>query len=919
MFGVRALGLAGGALFSVLFGALLASSPGCGVPEYQFPEHTGDDAGAPSATTPTACLIDADCALLMSTPVCDPAGGYCVECTSGRSDELGRCPLGTYCSPDLHCVVGCAADSDCGALSCDPVSHQCSGCESDVDCAPGSSCVDGSCAPGCVDDQTCPEGWSCCGGLCKNLLTDSSSCGACDQACEGPGPCIEGACGPGPCEPGRGECDGVAENGCETDLIENPSSCGRCRAFCSSGICSGGACAPSECPAGFADCNQRPDDLCETSLGTIENCLVCGRACGAAHGVPACTANGCEIACDTGYGDCDLNVDTGCETDVRVTLEHCGACGRACENENGSTRCADGECRPTCGEGFADCDGEPGNGCETDLGSSARHCGVCGARCNPANATGECVDGVCTAACDEGFADCNGLVDDGCEVDLSSPSTCGSCDTACSDNGGTPLCDPESGCGIRCDPGRADCINGVTDGCETNTNVSVLHCGACKNACPAAVGTPTCNDGECAVSTCTDPYAECDGDDSTPCETDVTDDPDNCGGCGIECFYPNATGICVNRTCTLGECNPGYADCTSALGCETPLGSPSNCDDCGTTCTNAHGTTSCAGTPGDFACAPVCSQGYLDCTNPADGCETATAIASVWAVAGRGRATLTWSAVSAATGYVVRRATTSGGPYEEVATGVTSTTFLDTGLTNGTTYYYVIAAVVACGTGVASAEVAATPDAQLVAHYMFDETSGASAFDASGNGRTANLSGATFVAGRRGNAARIAGGTQRVNLPSGIVQGCTDLTIATWVRLSSAPGGWARIFDFGSGTTSSLFLSPRGDAANVLRFAISTSGPENEQRLSYAYTFPTATWKHVAVVLAGNTGRLYLDAAEVGQNTQLTLNPVDLGATPNNWLGDSQWEMDPTLDGSLDDLRISCRAYTPAEIVALTQ
>jgi hypothetical protein len=181
------------------------------------------------------------------------------------------------------------------------------------------------------------------------------------------------------------------------------------------------------------------------------------------------------------------------------------------------------------------------------------------------------------------------------------------------------------------------------------------------------------------------------------------------------------------------------------------------------------------------------------------------------------------------------------------------------------------------------------------------------------------LSGATFVAGRRGNAVRIAGGTQRVNLPASIVQGCTDLTIATWVRLATAPGGWTRFFDFGSSTTSNLFMTPRGDAADTLRFAITTSGSENEQRLSYAYVFPTATWKHVAVVIAGNTGRLYLDAAEVAQNTGMTLNPSNLGATPNDWLGDSQWEMDPTFDGTIDDFRISCRAYGPAEITALTQ
>jgi hypothetical protein len=922
VFGARAFRFAGGGSFlACLLGVMLASAPACEVPKYEFADAGVPDAdsGPPPPATPTVCGTDAECAFLPSTTVCDPLSGYCVECMDGRADELGRCPAGTYCEADHRCAVGCATDSDCGDLGCDLETHRCTGCGSDVDCAPGTTCIDGSCAAGCVDDLTCPAGWACCGGNCKNLLGDSSSCGACDGACEEGGQCINGVCGPGPCETGRGECDGIAENGCETDLIANPANCGRCRAVCASGVCSGGACAASECPVGYADCNQLSDDLCETSLSTLGNCMVCGKACNDAHGVPSCTTRGCAIACETGFGDCDLDADTGCETDVRLDRENCGACGRACENENGSTRCVEGECQPSCGAGFEDCDGDPLNGCETDLGSSVRHCGACGARCNPESASGECVDGVCTAACDSGFADCNGLVEDGCEVDLASPSTCGNCETACSDNGGTPRCDEVDGCTIECDSGRADCINGAIDGCETNTNVSVLHCGACGNECPGAVGTPACNDGECGVSTCTEPFAECDADDATSCETDVTGDPENCGGCGIECFYPNATGTCVNGTCGLGDCNDGYADCNSSLGCETQLGTPSNCDACGAECTNAHGTRGCAGTPGSFVCAPVCSQGFLDCTNPADGCETDTTIGSLWAVSGRGRVFLSWPAVSAATGYVVRRATASGGPYVDVATGVAGTTFVDTGLTNGTAYYYVVAAVVSCGTGIASMQAVATPDAQLVAHYMFDETSGTSAFDASGNGRTANLSGATFVAGRRGNAVRIAGGTQRVNLPASIVQGCTDLTAATWVRLAAAPGSWARFFDFGSSTTTSLYMTPRADETDTLRFAITTSGTPGEQRLSHPYVFPTATWKHVAVVIAGNTGRLYLDAAEVAQNTAMTVNPSDLGATPNDWLGDSQWEMDPTLNGTIDDFRISCRAYGPAEITALTQ
>jgi len=58
--------------------------------------------------------------------------------------------------------------------------------------------------------------------------------------------------------------------------------------------------------------------------------------------VPSCASGVCGIAaCTTGFGDCDNNVSTGCETDLRTSAAHCGACGRTCAN--GGT-CTNGSC-----------------------------------------------------------------------------------------------------------------------------------------------------------------------------------------------------------------------------------------------------------------------------------------------------------------------------------------------------------------------------------------------------------------------------------------------------------------------------------------------------------------------------------------------------------------------------------------------
>ncbi|HEX6276042.1 MAG TPA: LamG-like jellyroll fold domain-containing protein, partial [Polyangiaceae bacterium] len=216
---------------------------------------------------------------------------------------------------------------------------------------------------------------------------------------------------------------------------------------------------------------------------------------------------------------------------------------------------------------------------------------------------------------------------------------------------------------------------------------------------------------------------------------------------------------------------------------------------------------------------------------------------------------------------------------------------------------------------VATAQSALSGGTDPVVRYSFNETSGTFASDSSGNGHAATLvGGATFVAGLRGNAVRIAGGSQRVDLPPGVVQRCDDLTIAARVNLAANSANWTRIFDFGSSGTSYMFLTPRAGAANVLRFAITNNGGAGEQQISHTLTFPTNAWKHVAVVLNGNTGTLYVDGAQVAQNTNLTLNPSALGATTNNWLGDSQFAADPTLNGSLDDVVVSCRPYSAAEI-----
>jgi hypothetical protein len=82
--------------------------------------------------------------------------------------------------------------------------------------------------------------------------------------------------------------------------------------------------------------------------------------------------------------------------------------------------------------------------------------------------------------------------------------------------------------------------------------------------------------------------------------------------------------------------------------------------------------------------------------------------AGLTATAGNAQVSLSWNAVSGATSYNVASSTVDGGPYLMLA-NVTGTNFVNTGLANGTTYYYAVSAVNASGAGANSSQVSATP------------------------------------------------------------------------------------------------------------------------------------------------------------------------------------------------------------------
>jgi hypothetical protein len=174
----------------------------------------------------------------------------------------------------------------------------------------------------------------------------------------------------------------------------------------------------------------------------VGECTLDGDCSPLANAQVVCVANSCDIgACNAGYGNCDGMEGTGCESDLMSDPNSCNSCGLACPDQaNASPTCTSGTCGFACDVGYGDCDGMPGSGCESNLMSDPNSCNSCGLACpDQANSSPTCTSGTCGIACDVGYADCDGMPGTGCETNTQSdPFNCGGCGLACPF--GTPNC-----------------------------------------------------------------------------------------------------------------------------------------------------------------------------------------------------------------------------------------------------------------------------------------------------------------------------------------------------------------------------------------------------------------------------------------------------------------------------------------------
>jgi hypothetical protein len=172
--------------------------------------------------------------------------------------------------------------------------------------------------------------------------------------------------------------------------------------------CANSSCGVLKCSPHYADCNNDQGDGCEADVRTDQHCASCANACPAGE---TCylnqnvSPNKYECGCAPGLRDCGslkLNSTARNCVDVLTDVNNCGGCHLKCfaTLPHGGGVCSYGSCSYTCEQGWGDCNGNPDDGCETNLMADPNNCGGCGGQCLAGQ---PCVVGQCAVAeCDGG-------------------------------------------------------------------------------------------------------------------------------------------------------------------------------------------------------------------------------------------------------------------------------------------------------------------------------------------------------------------------------------------------------------------------------------------------------------------------------------------------------------------------------------
>lgn len=237
-------------------------------------------------------------------------------------------------------------------------------------------------------------------------------------------------------------------------------------------------------------------------------------------------------------------------------------------------------------------------------------------------------------------------------------------------------------------------------------------------------------------------------------------------------------------------------------------------------------------------------------------------VQNVTAVAGTRQVSLTWNSYSDALTYNVKRATSPEGPYTTITTSLSSNSYVDTGLTAGTPYYYVVTAITNIGETDNSALVWSTP------FSIINTTPSTLRWDPSQTGVSSDGSGTwdNFTANFANNGANVLYGPSSASnvFVAPFVTGATTITVDNTIGL--VPGLGISLSQFSNNTVISSI------SGRTLTMSNPASAPSN--------SITVATFSPLQDVIFGSNqaaAGLITIAGNQGANS-MTINPSASGA-----------------------------------------
>jgi hypothetical protein len=205
--------------------------------------------------------------------------------------------------------------------------------------------------------------------------------------------------------------------------------------------------------------------------------------------------------------------------------------------------------------------------------------------------------------------------------------------------------------------------------------------------------------------------------------------------------------------------------------------------------------------------------------------------------------------------------------------------------------------------------------------YTFNDgtVSGSTVSDLVGGADGTLFNGATVSGGQlvlADNSGATGANVQYMQMPDGVLpDGSTAATFELWFTASPSSGVWGRGFDIGSGEENFVMFTPRKNGGGS-RAAIKQNGVLGEQMADVPTAYNDGN-QHLATVTVDDATDLllyYIDGVQVGQVSLAGTNLTGIEAV-NNFLGRSQFAVDPGFIGSMNQFAIYDRALSPSEVL----